>query len=318
MHPRRRNSVAKKQDSSDSRRHHEERKASTERNSPVSSKAPVPDRAEHNAYFPSEYSLARYVPARTDFDGAVHEPITSGPRRILMIATDERYLPLKNGRFFSTGNHPVEMLVPMMHLAAAGYDFDIATLSGNMVKLELWGLPPEDTAVIAAHNRYLPQLDAPMRLADVVESNLGPDSPYAAVFIPGGHGATVRIPHSSAVKDVLDWALANEIFIVSLCHGPAALLAATDAAGENSFKGYRVCVFPDSLDHGRNREIGYLPGEMKWLVAEELKASGITVINDDMTGQVHQDRRLLTGDSPLASNALGRMAVKALRDAHPC
>jgi D-lactate dehydratase / protein deglycase len=234
-----------------------------------------------------------------------------------MIATDERYLPLKNGRFFSTGNHPVEMLLPMSHLAAAGYDFDIATLSGNMAKLELWGLPPEDMAVKAAHKKYLPKLDAPMRLADVVESNLGPNPQYAAVFIPGGHGATVGIPHSSTVKDVLDWALANEIFIITLCHGPAALLAATDANGGSPFKGCRVCVFPDSLDRGPNREIGYLPGEMKWLVADELKAHGIEVINDDMTGQVHQDRRLLTGDNPLASNALGQLAVKALRNAHP-
>lgn len=30
------------------------------------------------------------------------------------------------------------------------------------------------------------------------------------------------------------------------------------------------------------------------------------------TGQVHRDRILLTGDSPLASNALGRLAVETL------
>ncbi len=39
---------------------------------------------------------------------------------------------------------------------------------------------------------------------------------------------------------------------------------------------------------------------------------GVTVLNDDMTGRVHQDRRLLTGDSPLAANNLGLLAADVL------
>ncbi len=54
------------------------------------SKDPVLDRAEHNAFFPSDYSLGEYVPPKTDFDGADHEQITGGPRRILAALTDER------------------------------------------------------------------------------------------------------------------------------------------------------------------------------------------------------------------------------------
>lgn len=281
----------------------------------MSSKAPVPDRAEHQSFFPSEYSLTQYVPERSDFDGAQHEPIIGGPGRILVIASDERYLPLADGTFFSTGNHPLEMLIPMMHLAAAGYEFDIATLSGNMAKLELWAFPPADEAVKDAYQKFLPQLDQPLRLADVVESNLGPDSPYAAVFIPGGHGATIGIPHSADVGSVLNWALDNDRFIITLCHGPAALLAAANESGANPLAGYGVCVFPDALDQGINLDIGYLPGPMKWLVAEELQRQGFIVLNDEMTGRVHQDRHLLTGDSPLASNALGVLSVEALREA---
>ena len=83
-------------------------------------------------------------------------------------------------------------------------------------------------------------------------------------------------------------------------------------SGANAFAGYEVAVFPDALDAGPNIEIGYLPGAMRWLVAERLAEAGLTVVNDDMTGLVHRDRNLLTGDSPLASNALGRLAVGAL------
>ena len=84
------------------------------------SKAPVPDRAEHNAFFPSDYSIEQNVSKKTDFDGAAGAPqVVSGPRKILTIAVDERYLPTDGG-LFSTGNHPVETLVPLMHLRAAG------------------------------------------------------------------------------------------------------------------------------------------------------------------------------------------------------
>ena len=276
----------------------------------MTSRTPVPDRAEHNAFFPSEYSLGQYVPPTTDFDGADHEKVTSGPRKILMIGTDERYLPLADGRFFSTGNHPVEMLLPLMHLVSAGYEVEVATISGNMVKLELWAMPAEDEAVQQAYTDLLPQLQNPRKLADVLRDT-GSHDDYAAVFVPGGHGAAIGIPHSADVRAALQWALDEDKFIITLCHGPAALMSLAD--GDTSpLAGYSVCVFPDALDQGPNIEIGYLPGQMRWFVAEELQKQGLTVVNTEMTGQVHRDRKLLTGDSPLASNALGRLAVEAL------
>lgn len=275
----------------------------------MTSMSPVPDKAEHNAFFPSEYSLGQYVPPKTDFDGAHHEPVTSGPRKILMIGADERYLQLADGSFFSTGNHPVETLLPLMHLRAAGYEIEVATISGNMVKMELWAMPAEDDAVAQAYREFLPQLENPVKLADVLGDTARPD--YAAIFVPGGHGATIGIPDSPDVGAALEWALADDRFIITLCHGPAALLAAAD--GDHSpFAGYGVCVFPDALDRGANIEIGYLPGEMRWVVGERLQQQGLTVVNADMSGQVHQDRTLITGDSPLAANELGRRAVEAL------
>ncbi|MBF4455890.1 hypothetical protein IRT38_11035, partial [Acinetobacter sp. SK-43] len=36
------------------------------------------------------------------------------------------------------------------------------------------------------------------------------------------------------------------------------------------------------------------------------------ILNKGITGQVHQDRKLLTGDSPLASNNLGKLAAETL------
>ncbi|ULA62976.1 MAG: Hsp31 molecular chaperone [Nitrospira sp.] len=277
-------------------------------------KQPTPDQAEENAFFPSAYSLGKFTSTKSDLDGTDYPNAYRGGKwKVLVIATDERYLLMQNGTMFSTGNHPVEMLLPMYHLHKAGFDFDIATLSGNPVKLELWALPKEDEAVQSIYHKYLDKLKSPLKLSDVIEKNLGNDSHYIGLFIPGGHGALVGIPHSLDVKAVLKWAMDKDKHIISLCHGPASLLAA--AVGESKdnymFKGYKICVFPDSIDK-KTPEIGYMPGALPWFIGEKLKELGVEILNSDITGQTHQDRKLITGDSPFASNNVGKAAAKAL------
>ncbi|MEB3068774.1 glyoxalase III HchA [[Mycobacterium] vasticus] len=279
------------------------------------SREPTPDPAEDNAFFPSPYSLSQYTAPRTDFDSVRHRGAYTGRWKVLMIATEERYVLLENGRMFSTGNHPVEMLLPAYHLMETGFEIDVATISGYPAKLELWAMPSQDEAVLAAYEALKPKLKQPKKLSEVIAGELGPDSNYLAVFIPGGHGAVVGLPTSTAVEQTLDWALDNNKFIITLCHGPAALLAASVSKPESPFAGYSVCVFPDALDEGPNLDIGYLPGRLRWLVADLLSRQGLTVVNDAMTGQTHQDRKLLTGDSPLASNELGHLAADALLEA---
>lgn len=280
------------------------------------SKQPRPDEAEHDAFFPSPYSLSQYVAPTTDYDGPATDRQQGGPWKVLYLGTDERYVPTKNGRFFSTGNHPVETFVPLLHLEAAGFDIEVATLSGNPVKLEHWAMPDDDAHVKGLFDRLLPQLRAPAKLADLLDALLADDSPYLAVFIPGGHGAMQGLPDSPELGRLLRGMVASDRFVVTLCHGPAALLAAgCDHDGAFPFDGYEVCVFPDALDEGANVDMGYLPGRLTWLVAERLQEHGIVVRNDDISGQVHRDRTLLTGDSPMASDALGALAVETLLDA---
>ncbi|MEU0602643.1 glyoxalase III HchA [Streptomyces sp. NPDC006393] len=280
------------------------------------SKDPAPDPAEDNAYFPSPYSLSKYTSPKTDFDGVRHKGAYTGGRwKVLMIAAEERYVLLENGKMFSTGNHPVEMLLPLHHMMEAGFGVDVATVTGYPAKLELWAMPREDEAVLATYEALKPKLKQPKKLSEVVAEGLGGDADYIAVFIPGGHGAVVGLPGSAAVGRTLEWALTNDRFIVTLCHGPAALLAASLGKEENPFKGYSACVFPDALDKGANLDIGYLPGRLPWLVADLLGKEGLNVVNDDMTGRTHRDRKLLTGDSPLASHALGLLASGALVEA---
>jgi hypothetical protein len=95
------------------------------------------------------------------------------------------------------------------------------------------------------------------------------------------------------------------------------MLAANVGRPEGSkfiYEGYKVNVFPDSLDTGTNIDIGYIPGKMPWLVGEELRKLGVIPLNKEIKGDTYQDRLVLTGDSPLASNNLGKLAAKVLLD----
>lgn len=268
-------------------------------------KSPQPDQAEENAFFPSIYSLDQFTSAKSDLSGADYPSPYNGSKKILMIGADERYLLTDNGRFFSTGNHPVETLLPMYHLDKAGFAFDVATISGNPVKFEFWAMPSEDATVKGFFAKYHPQFKKPLKLADVIAGGL---DGYAAIFVPGGHGALIGIPESNDVGTVLKWAAANERFVISLCHGPAAFLAVGDS---DIYRGYKICAFPDALD-AKTPDIGYMPGQLTWKFGEKLKALGFEIINTDISGAVHQDRRLLTGDSPLAGNNLGKLAAEVM------
>lgn len=76
------------------------------------------------------------------------------------------------------------------------------------------------------------------------------DSTYIGVFFPGGHAALINLPESEEIKDVLHWAVKNNKKVITLCHRPAALIAASINEYEYLFAGYEIAVFPDSLDEG--------------------------------------------------------------------
>ncbi|MNG57185.1 protein deglycase HchA [Serratia plymuthica] len=272
------------------------------------SKFPKADPAEKNAYFPSDYSLSQYTSPVSDLSDADYPRRHNGGKKILVIAADERYLNTDNGTLFSTGNHPVETLVPMYHLHAAGFDFDIATVSGHMAKFEYWAMPYEDKKIMPFFEQYQVLFRNPKKLSDIV-NGLGSENEYAGVFIPGGHGALIGLPESNAVADTIRWFVNNDHFVISICHGPAAFLSLRN--GDNPLKGYSICAFPDSADK-QTPDIGYMPGHLTWYFGEALRKMGMNIVNDDIQGSVYKDRKVLTGDSPFAANALGQLAAKEM------
>lgn len=100
--------------------------------------------------------------------------------------------------------------------------------TGKPVVFEMWAFPKKNDHVKTIYKEYKTNFEQPNSLQDVVQ-NLSDrsltkyESPYATVFVPGGHGAMLGIPEDKNVREILNWAHESELFTITLCHGPGSL-----------------------------------------------------------------------------------------------
>ncbi len=272
----------------------------------------APQPTEDGAFKPSRLALMLATSSKTDFDDSHYSQAYQGNKRVMMLCTEQRNMTMKNGTKFSTGNHPVEMLVPMLHLKRAGFDIDIYTPTGKSVKIEMWAMPKEDKAVMELYQEYQELFEKPKSLEDFVAQQMEGNDDYCAVFIPGGHGAMLGLSESRDLSKLIYWVNKEDLFMLSICHGPAALLSASlDSSEPFPYAGYKVAVFPDSADR-QSPMIGYMPGHLAWAFGAKLKALGVNIINKGADKTCCVDRKLITGASPKAANDFGKLCAEEL------
>ncbi|MGM8939668.1 DJ-1/PfpI family protein [Psychrobacter glaciei] len=274
---------------------------------------------EAGIFIPSKSSLKLAAPSKTNYDHTEYDAPYTGDKKILMVCTEEQYMTMENGKKFDTGNHPVEMMVPLLHFKQAGFKVDVFTPTGESVKVEQWAMPDKDDDVKKIYAEYESTLNNPKSIANFVKNDMADSEDYAAIFIPGGHGAMLGLPEDQNLGELLRWGHNRDLFTLAICHGPAALLAANldspnvsdKSESDFIFKGYKMVAFPTGMDK-QMPKLGYLPGTMPWYFGEKLEDLGVTISNKLASGQTHQDRKLISGDGPLAANEFGKISAKAL------
>lgn len=261
--------------------------------------------AERGASKPSPFTIYMATEKKTKYVKEEYETKYEGTKPILVACTDEALMEMANKTKFDTGNHPIEMYGPLLYFRDAGFTFEFATISGGPVELEMWAFPENDENVKQIHKELEEKREHPKKLSDI--ANL---DDYAALFIPGGHGCMINLPKSKDLGRLLHVAHERGLPTVTLCHGPATLLS-TALEKDFAYDGYEIMCFTDKTD-AMTPSIGYLPGKMPWKCQEELEKKGIKVLNKTEKGEVHQDRELITGDSPKAAINLGKFAAPIL------
>jgi molecular chaperone Hsp31 and glyoxalase 3 len=271
----------------------------------------APKLESDGSYSPSKLALKLATVDKTDFEKITYTKYKGKKSKILVIFTEQKNMKMQNGKLFSTGNHPVEALVPMLHLKNAGFDFEIVTPTGKPAIFEMWAFPNKDKEVKEIYEQFKTNFEQPKSLQDFVNNSLTKPEDYAALFIPGGHGSMLGIPNDKNVATTLNWANDNDLFTITLCHGPGSFLSTTLDNSKFIYQGYNMAVFPDSVDK-MTPMFGYLPGQMAMAVSEKLKSLGVNLMNTKSDNTVCIDRKLITGASPLASNNLGKLAAETL------
>lgn len=272
-----------------------------------------PKPTEDGAFSPSPLALKLATSSVTNYDKTTYPNPYQGNLKIMMICTEEKNMIMANGKKFSTGNHPVEMLVPMLHFKNAGFEVDIFTPTGQSVKIERWAMPEKDENVKAIYTRYENKFKQPASLQEFVQKNKNLKDDYVAIFLPGGHGAMLGLPQNKDLKKLIFQVNEVNLTLLAICHGPAALLSASIDEDDSSFpyQGYSIAAFPDKVDK-QTPMIGYMPGHLTWYYGERLKSLGITIVNKMADKSCFVDRNLVTGASPLAANDFGKLAANEL------
>lgn len=269
--------------------------------------------SDPESWRPSTRSLASGTPTISNFAEIPVETAYTGDKKILMLCTTKHLLEMENGKFFDTGHQASETFVPLYHFEKCGFKIDIATPDGSAVAIEEWTFPMAvgyENKLREIQAKLQEKLTKPMKMADVPLDL----EPYAAIFLPGGHGPVIEQHKIEALGALLRSAHDKALPTISLCHGPNAFRAAA-LGGEFPYKGYKLVVFPDKTDR-LTPKFGYLPGYLKeqdWVEAK-LKALGCEVQNKAMDDTTCVDRELITGCSQMASQTLSVAAIKVLAE----
>ena len=158
-----------------------------------------PKLEEDGSYSPSKLAIKLGTVNKSDYENIKHPKYQGKRSKILVIFTEQKNMKMKNGKLFSTGNHPIEALLPMLHLKEAGFEFEIATPTGKPVVFEMWAFPEQDENVKGIYKEHKTSFEQPQKLDDFIRLSFSHSDTYAAVFVPGGHGAMLGIPDDKNV-----------------------------------------------------------------------------------------------------------------------
>ena len=223
---------------------------------------------------------------------------------VLVVLSGARVWSLKDGNQHPTGFWADEFVAPYRLLTEAGHAVTIATPGARVPVVDQASLGDESGPELRAYlDSVKDLLESPARLEDV------DPAAYDAVFIPGGHGPMQDLAVDPDVARILAAMLPDSSKVVaSLCHGPAAFLAAGDAEGKWLFKGRKLTAFTDEEE----KQAG-LADNAPWLLENRLRAGGAVFESGPAwASHVVVDGNLITAQNPASAEEAGKAILARL------
>jgi putative intracellular protease/amidase/uncharacterized protein (DUF2267 family) len=232
---------------------------------------------------------------------------------LLVVLTGADRWTLNDGSSHPTGFWAEELVAPMHVFDAAGVEVTIATPGGVRPTVDQASLSPDMVGGEEEAARLRGELDALAgRLETPVALEDASPADYDGVFIPGGHGPMEDLAVSPELGRLLVTMLDADKVVASVCHGPAALLAAVRDSGAWAFAGRDLSGFTNDEE----TEAG-LADRAPWLLEDRLREAGGSL----STGPAWQpfsvvDGNVVTGQNPASSAEVAQHAVERLDGGH--
>jgi putative intracellular protease/amidase len=228
---------------------------------------------------------------------------------ILMVLSAADKWTRADGSTYPSGVWAEEFVVMDENLVKAGFSVDIATPNGIAPTIDARSLDPKIVGQDHADqfHSYLVKNDERLRKPLVLATiDL---ARYDALVIPGGHGPVEDLYKDPDMGRLLVLASRESKVIASVCHGPAAFLAAEDEKGDWPFAGRKMTSFSDE------EEAAFGTAEnAPWLLANTLRKRGAKYEKGPNWGAfIVKDGNLLTGQNPASTAMLADAVVAAFR-----
>ncbi len=198
-----------------------------------------------------------------------------------------------------TGLWLEEFAVPYNVFKEKGYDVKVTSIDGGEVAL--------DPNSIEDRPEWK---DAEAELKDTQKLSQDDAEGFNAIFLPGGHGTMFDFPDSETLQYVLQRFADEEKVIGSVCHGPSALVNATDRSGTPIVTGKKVTAFTDSEEKEMQLDM-----HMPFLLETKLREKGANFESDENWQDFSvRDGNLVTGQNPQSSRSTAEKVVEALEN----
>lgn len=226
--------------------------------------------------------------------------------KILFILTSQATMGVGGN---PTGVWFEELATPYYAFVDAGVEVEIASIDGGRIPIDPNSLQATGKNP-ASVERFLKDPAAMAKIAQARKvEDLAADA-YAAVFLPGGHGTMWDLPHSRPLAALLGQAWTGGKVVAAVCHGPAGLVGAKDAAGQPLVAGRRVSAFTNAEEVAAG-----LHKTVPFALESRLKELGARYESGpDFQPFAVRDGRLVTGQNPASSEAVARLVLEALRE----
>ena len=226
--------------------------------------------------------------------------------KILIILTSQATMGVGGA---PTGVWLEELSTPYYAFVDAGMDVEIASIAGGKIPVDPHSLQTAGKNP-ASVERFLKDPKAMQQFEHSRKIEAIDVSPYAAVFLPGGHGTMWDMPDNATLARLVGHAWTQGKVVAAVCHGPAGLVGVKDSAGVPIVAGRRVSAFTDAEE----KAAGFAD-KVPFALESRLRTLGAK-FESGPNFQVYavRDGKLVTGQNPASSAEVARLTLEVLRE----